>query len=52
MPAEIQFKGLAPGYVGLYQVNLKVPSGLASGDLPLVLTANGLPSKETMLPVK
>jgi uncharacterized protein (TIGR03437 family) len=52
VPAEIQFKGLAPGYVGLYQVNLKVPSGLPSGDLPLVLTANGLPSKEAMLPVK
>jgi uncharacterized protein (TIGR03437 family) len=33
-------------------VNLKVPSGLPSGDLPLVLTANGLPSKEAMLPVK
>ena len=52
VPAEIQFKGLAPGYVGLYQVNLKVPSGLPSGDLPLVLTANGLPSKEAMLAVK
>jgi len=52
VPAEIQFKGLAPGYVGLYQVNLKVPSGLPSGELPLVITANGLPSKEAMLPVK
>jgi len=52
VPAEIQFKGLAPGYVGLYQVNLKVPSGLPSGDVPLVLTANGLPSKEAMLPLK
>jgi uncharacterized protein (TIGR03437 family) len=52
VPAEIQFKGLAPGYVGLYQVNLRVPSGLPSGDVPLVLTANGLPSKEVMLPVK
>jgi len=52
VPAEIQFKGLAPGYVGLYQVNLRVPSGLSSGDVPLVLTANGLPSKEVMLPVK
>jgi hypothetical protein len=27
-------------------------SGLPSGDLPLVLIANGLPSKEAMLPVK
>jgi len=50
--AEIQFKGAAPGFVGLYQVNVKVPSGLSSGDLPLVLTANGLRSNEVMLAVK
>jgi len=29
-----------------------VPSGLPSGDLPLVLTANGLRSNEVMLAVK
>jgi len=52
VPAEIQFKGAAPGFVGLYQVNVKVPSGLPSGDLPLVLTANGLRSNEVMLAVK
>jgi uncharacterized protein (TIGR03437 family) len=52
LPAEIQFKGAAPGFVGLYQVNVKVPSGLPSGDLPLVLTANGLRSNEVMLAVK
>ena len=49
---EIQFKGLAPGFVGLYQVNITVPAGLAPGDHPLVLTANGLRSNEVMLAVK
>jgi len=52
VPADIQFQGLAPGYVGLYQVNLKVPSGLPTGDLLLVLTANGLRSNEALLAVK
>jgi len=52
LPAEILFQGLAPGFVGLYQVNLRVPSGVASGDVPLVLTANGLRSNEAMLAVK
>jgi uncharacterized protein (TIGR03437 family) len=33
-------------------VNLRVPSGVASGDVPLVLTANGLRSNEALLAVK
>ena len=52
VPAEILFQGLAPGFVGLYQVNLRVPSGVASGDVLLVLTANGLRSNEALLAVK
>jgi uncharacterized protein (TIGR03437 family) len=34
---EIPFLGLAPGFVGLAQANLQVPTGL-SGDLPVRLT--------------
>lgn len=30
MPAEVSFSGLAPGYVGLYQVNAQVPAGLSA----------------------
>lgn len=37
--AQVQFAGLAPGFVGLYQVNVIVPSGLTPGSaVPLVLT--------------
>ena len=29
IPAEVVYSGLAPGFVGLYQVNVKVPLGLS-----------------------
>ena len=39
------FSGLAPGFVGLYQVNVKVPQGSPTGDaIPVVLTVGGIPS--------
>jgi uncharacterized protein (TIGR03437 family) len=30
--ANIAFEGLAPGFAGLYQVNIQIPTGLTSGD--------------------
>jgi len=36
---EVQYAGLAPGFVGVYQVNFRVPA-IPAGDL--VLTANGV----------
>ena len=38
---KVQFAGLAPTFVGLWQFNLQVPSGVTAGDLPLVITVGG-----------
>jgi len=38
--AIVVFSGLTPGLVGLYQVNIQVPAGVAAGSsVPLVITA-------------
>jgi uncharacterized protein (TIGR03437 family) len=34
------YSGLAPGYSGLYQVDVQVPEGLAPGMVPVVVSAN------------
>jgi uncharacterized protein (TIGR03437 family) len=40
-PADVSFAGLAPGFVGLWQVNITIPSGITKGDLPLTVTVGG-----------
>jgi uncharacterized protein (TIGR03437 family) len=40
--AEVVFAGAAPGQIGgVYQVNVRVPSGLAAGGHPLVVQVGG-----------
>ncbi len=39
--AQVSFSGLAPGFVGLVQMNIVVPSGLPAGDYPLAVTIAG-----------
>jgi uncharacterized protein (TIGR03437 family) len=41
LPAQVTFSGLAPGFLGLYQVNAQVPAGLAAGTQPVTLDVNG-----------
>ncbi len=52
IPAVVDFSGLAPGFVGLYQVNVIVPSGLAPGSHDLVLTIDGVPANTVTVSVQ
>ena len=43
LPArDILYAGAAPGYAGLYQINIQVPAGTPSGNLPVGLSIGGL----------
>ena len=41
VPAIMEFSGLAPGFVGLWQVNVRVPAGAGTGASALLLRAGG-----------
>lgn len=50
-PAEVIFAGFAPGFVGLYQVNFRVPENARSGSLDLVFRVEGRSSPVVQIPV-
>jgi uncharacterized protein (TIGR03437 family) len=54
LDAPIAFAGLAPGFSGLYQVNLTVPAGVQRGNaVPLVLTGpNGHQSRAVTVAIE
>ena len=45
---EVQYAGLAPGFAGLYQVNVKLPAG--TGGLKLKLNVGGIDSNQVTIP--
>jgi uncharacterized protein (TIGR03437 family) len=52
VPCEVQFAGLAPGFVGVYQVNFRVPAAVSSGSQDLVIAAAGVASPTVKIPVE
>ncbi|HWB85209.1 MAG TPA: S8 family serine peptidase [Bryobacteraceae bacterium] len=50
--ATVQFSGLAPGFPGLYQINVVVPDGLTPGDNPITVAIGNQTSPAANLPVQ
>lgn len=51
--AVVDFAGLSPGYAGLYQVNARIPLGVAASPaVPVVITQNGIASNTVTLAVR
>jgi len=51
--ALVTFSGLAPGAVGLYQVNVQVPAGVSSGPaVPVVLFISGVQSNAVTIAIE
>lgn len=48
---EVLFSGLGPGFVGLYQLNLRLPFDLRSGNLPIQITTPYASSQIATVPV-
>lgn len=52
MPASVMWFGNAPGYAGLQQINVSLPSGAAGvGRVPVTVTSNGQTSNVTFMQV-
>ena len=50
--AIVSVSGLAPGFVGLYQIKVEVPAGLKAGNQPVVVDAGQVASNSVLLPVQ
>jgi uncharacterized protein (TIGR03437 family) len=51
--ADVSYSGLAPGFAGLYQIDARVPAGVAAGDtLPVVVTIGGVTSNTVTIAVR
>ena len=50
--AQVDFAGLTPGIVGLYQINAVVPANAPTGSQPLAVSVNGVASNSSNLQVQ
>jgi minor extracellular serine protease Vpr len=51
--APVSFAGLAPGFIGLYQVNVQVPQGTATGNsIPVILSIGAMASNTVTISVR
>jgi uncharacterized protein (TIGR03437 family) len=50
--ASVGFSGLAPGYAGLYQLNVTVPANISAGTQNVTVQINGVTSPLATLPIQ
>ena len=48
----VSFSGLTPGFVGLYQINVKLPDSIPGGNQQLIVTANGIESNSVAVAIQ
>ena len=48
----VSFSGLAPGFAGLYQINVTVPAALSPGTYPITLTIGNQTSEASTIAVQ
>ena len=51
-PRRLLFSGLAPGFAGLYQVNVTVPSNVGTGNQSITVAIGGKTSKASGITVQ
>ncbi len=51
-PAQVTYAGLAPGYAGLYQINVQIPAGTPSGTQNLQVSAGGAISNAVTVAIR
>jgi len=50
---NVQFSGLAPGYIGLWQINVLIPQGTATGNAVSVrVLIDGSPSNTVTVAIR
>ncbi|HEX4945160.1 MAG TPA: hypothetical protein VFZ34_00680, partial [Blastocatellia bacterium] len=52
VPATVEFSGLTPGFVGLWQINVRIPANAPTGDaVPLVISVDGRTGNQTTVAI-
>jgi len=49
---DIKYSGLAPSFIGLWQINVQLPANVTGNAVPVRVTINGSPSNTVTVAVR